>query len=179
MTKPKQCWTEVKREQIFEEFGRGLERRRYRLPDDRETDFILKTGSDSVACLALTPDQQVILVRQFRPGPAKLLLEIPGGGRLPEESLLIAAERELLEETGYCGEVQYVGSVIPCAYASYTKHFLVALNCEKVREPQVEENGELLEVVLLSLTEFRTHIRTGQMTDVEGAYLCLDHLGLL
>jgi ADP-ribose pyrophosphatase len=179
MTKSMHCWTELFREKIFEQFGRGIERRRYRLPDNREADFILKSGSDSVACLALTRDRQVILVRQFRPGPAKILLEIPGGGKLAEESPIVAAERELLEETGYQGEMRYVGSVIPCAYALYTKHFLVATNCDKVREPQVEDNGEELEVVLLTLDDFRSHIRTGQMTDVEGAYLCLDYLGLL
>jgi len=179
MTRTKQGWTEIKREKIFEQYGRGIERRRFRLPDNREADFILKTGCDSVACLALTRDRQVILVRQFRPGPARELLEIPGGARLAEESLVLAAERELLEESGYRGEMRYVGSVIPCAYSLYTKHFLVAVECEKVSEPQVEENGEELEVVLLSLEDFRAHIRTGQMTDVEGAYLCLDHLGLL
>ena len=38
---------------------------------------------------------------------------------------------------------------------------------------------EFCETVLVSLDEFRRHLRTGQLTDVDLGYLALDHLGLL
>jgi ADP-ribose pyrophosphatase len=174
-----QDWQEVSREEIFRKFGRGIEKRVYKLPKGNEGEFYLYTGHASIACLALTEDKQVILAKQFRPGPFKVLLEMPGGrmdeGETKEESLA----RELLEETGYKGEVQFVGEAIPSAYAVYTKNFFVVTNCQKVAEPLPEDNGEEIEVVLMSLEDFRKHIRTGQLTDVEGAYLCLDFLNLL
>ena len=174
-----ECWEEISREEIFRKFGRGVERRVYRLPDGREGEFYLRTGHSSVACLALTKEKQVILARQFRPGPAKILLEMPGGGMEANETKEEAIARELLEETGYRGSVQFVTELLPDAYSTYTKNFFVVTDCEKIGEPQSEDNGEEVEVVLLRLEQFRQHIRTGQMTDIEGAYLCLDYLELL
>lgn len=174
-----QNWKELSREEVFKKFGRGIEKRVYRLPHGKEAEFYLKTGHSSIACLALTKDNQIILVKQFRPGPAKILLEMPGGAGNADETKEEAMARELLEETGYRGDVRFVVEILPDAYATYTKNFFVATGCEKISEPQVEDNGEELEVALMSLDEFRNHIRSGQMTDIEGAYLCLDYLKLL
>ncbi|MDP3957016.1 MAG: NUDIX hydrolase [bacterium] len=172
-------WEELSREEVFQKYGRGIEKRVYRLPHGGEADFYLASGHDSIACLALTRDQKIILVRQFRPGPAQVLLEMPGGGALPEEGLQAAIERELLEETGYKGKAEFIGSVLPSAYATYQKNIFVITECEKVAEPKLEDNGEVVEAVLLPLDEFRALLRSGQMTDVELGYLALDHLNLL
>ncbi len=172
-------WQELGREEVFRKYGRGIERVRFRLPKGNETDFYLRSGHDSIACVALTNDQQVILVKQFRPGPKKVLLELPGGGLQPGESPEEAMARELLEETGYRGEVTWVTGVVHDAYSVYTKNALVVQNCVKVGEPKLEDNGEELEVVLMSLEDFREHLQSGQLTDMEIGYLGLDHLGLL
>ncbi len=172
-------WQELEREEMFKKYGRGIDRVRFRLPKGNESDFYLRSGHDSIACLALTKDERVILVKQFRPGPKKVLFEMPGGGLNPGESVKQAMERELLEETGYKGETQFLTSIIPDAYSQSLKNALIVLDCEKVAEPKLEDNGEEVEVVLLSLDEFRQHLRTGQLTDIEIGYLCLDQLGLL
>ncbi|QQR78717.1 MAG: NUDIX hydrolase [Candidatus Moraniibacteriota bacterium] len=172
-------WEELSREVVFQKYGRGVEKRVFRLPDGKEADFFLSTGHSSIACLALTKDWQVILVREFRPGPAEVLIELPGGGVSPGENVESAIARELLEETGYRGNVTFITSVLPSAYATYRKNAAVVIDCEKVAEPKLEDNGEEVEALLMSLDEFRAHIRTGHMTDVEIAYLGLDYLGLL
>ncbi len=51
--------------------------------------------------VALTPDDRVVLVRQFRHGTASVTLEIPGGMVEPGEEGIVGAKRELREETGY------------------------------------------------------------------------------
>ena len=51
----------------------------YRLPDGSHADWDLFVGPDAVAVLAFTTDHDLILVRQYRPGPARLLDELPGG----------------------------------------------------------------------------------------------------
>lgn len=172
-------WIEVSREQGQKTFGRSVDKVRFRLPDGREADFALYSGEQSVACVALTTDQQVILVRQFRPGPKKMLTEIPGGGLKDGENMEEAMARELLEETGYRGQVKFVTSLFHDGYSPRIKHALVATECTKVAEPQLEDNGESVEVVLVSLEDFRKHLRTGQLTDVEIGYLGLDFLELL
>jgi ADP-ribose pyrophosphatase len=172
-------WQEISREEVFRKFGRGVEKRVYRLPKGNEEEFYLRSGHSSIACLALTEDNRVILAKQFRPGPAEVLLEMPGGGMNEGETKEEAMARELLEETGYQGNIQFVTDLIPDAYAAYRKNFFVATECRKVAEPKEEDNGEEIEVVLMSLPEFRVHLQTGRATDIEGAYLGLDFLGLL
>lgn len=54
-----------------------------------------------VNVVALTADNQFVLVRQYRHGVEASLLEIPGGVIDEGEEALEAAKRELLEETGY------------------------------------------------------------------------------
>lgn len=148
------------------------------MPDGKESDFYLKKEGPATAILALTKDQQVVLVRQFRPGPGEILDELPGGyvgeGETPEQ----AAERELLEETGYRGRAELVATAYDCAYSTMNRHCVVVTGCEKVAEQKLDKN-EFAEVVLMTLPEFRELLRSGKNTDVEVGYIGLDYLGLL
>ena len=62
---------------------------------------ILVDGPDWINVIPILPDGQVLFVRQWRYGVAAETLEIPGGMSDEGEEPLEAAERELLEETGY------------------------------------------------------------------------------
>jgi ADP-ribose pyrophosphatase len=174
-----QNWEEIKREPGQKLYGRSVDKVWFRLPDGKETDFALFSGGKSVACLALTKNNEVILARQFRPGPKEILTELPGGGLKEGENPEEAMARELLEETGYQGKVKLVTTLFHDAYSPRIKYALVATECEKIAEPKLEDNGESVEVVLMSLEDFRKHLRTGQLTDIEIGYLGLDYLGLL
>ena len=66
-------------------------------------DFFVISAPDWVNVLALTPDRQLVLVRQFRYGTDDFSLEIPGGVMDPGEDAITAGVRELREETGYVG----------------------------------------------------------------------------
>jgi ADP-ribose pyrophosphatase len=64
------------------------------------------TQRPAVGIVAITDDENVVLVEQFRPTVEQALIELPAGlaGDITgaeQEPLLIAAQRELLEETGY------------------------------------------------------------------------------
>lgn len=174
-----ELWKEISREEVFKKFGRGIEKRVYHLPHGKEADFYIKTEPQSICCVALTKDKQIILVKQFRPGPAKILLELPGGGLQKDESLEQAMERELLEETGYRGKARFVTKLFQDAYSTRIKNALVVTECEKIAEPQLEDNGEAVEVELMTLEDFRKHLQSGELTDAEIGYLGLDYLGLL
>jgi ADP-ribose pyrophosphatase len=168
-------WRKLEERVVYERFRRIVSRA-FELPDGGIADFEVTDGPDTVAVLALTEDDQVVLVREFRPGPEELILELPGGlidpGQTPEE----AARRELLEETGYEGKIAHVGSLLVDAYSTFSKHAFIATGCRKVTKPA---EGELTEPVLMPLAEFREHLRGGRLTDVDAGYRALDHLGLL
>src|SRR5258706_8400600 len=105
-----------------------------------------RRAARAVPGLALTTHDMVLLVRQFRPGPEAILLELPGGGVSPGEDPALAAARELLEETGYRGELELAGSSWHCAYSTMRTYHFVARQCVKVQEPTPDDQ-EFLEVV--------------------------------
>ena len=169
---------QVKHEEVRRLGFRRILERLYQLPDGREVQFDLKLEQHCVAVLAITTDYQVILAKQFRPGPNRILLEMPGGGIEKGESPPDAAARELLEETGYQGDLQFVTSSVDCAYSTMVRFNFVATDCKKISEPTPDEN-EFLEVVTISLDQFRDLLRSGELSDVESGYLGLDFLGCL
>jgi len=64
--------------------------------------------------VALTPDERIVLIRQYRFGLREVTLEIPGGLISPGESPQAAAIRELKEETGFePGRIRLIGQVKP------------------------------------------------------------------
>ena len=138
----------------------------YQLPDERviEPVYVIEYR-DWVNVVALTPAQEVVLVRQFRPGLGQIVLEFPGGTTDPGETCpLDAARRELLEETGYAGDdFAALGAIAPNP-ASHTNmmHCFLARNVEWVCEPDPDE-AEHLEVVLLPLDELIRMAQRGEI----------------
>ena len=171
-------WKEISRKQIFKKFSRKIDEVIFELPDGSQSDFYIKAEGNASSILGLTPDNQVILVKQYRPGPKEILDELPGGFVDPDEDPQGAARREFIEETGYDGEFEFVGTCIDDAYSTMLRYLYVAKNCKRVGEPQ-NTATEQTEVVLLPLAEFRQLLRTGRLTDVEMGYLGLDYLNLL
>ncbi|MBU1110085.1 NUDIX hydrolase [Patescibacteria group bacterium] len=171
-------WEVVSREQAFKKYSRKIEKVIFKLPNGEENDYYIKNEGPAAGILALTPDNQVILAKQFRPGPNEILFELPGGYVDSEETPEQSAARELLEETGYQGSIHLVTSCFDDAYSTMNRYCFVATDCEKVSEQKLEKT-EFAEVVLLPLTKFRELLRSGKMTDVEVGYLGLDYLNLL
>lgn len=171
-------WKELKRERVYKKYSRAIDKVDFELPNGTEADFYIKAEAPAAAIFALTEDNKVILARQFRPGPKKILDELPGGYIDPGEDALEAIKREFLEETGYQGNFIKIGTCLDDAYSTMERHCFVATDCKKVAKPQ-HTDTEQTEIVLKPLSDFRRHLRTGQMTDVEVAYLALDYLNKL
>ncbi len=78
-------------------------------------DFYVLECVNWVNVVAVTPDEHIVMVEQFRHGSETIELEIPGGMMNPgEPSPVEAGCRELREETGYEGEAGVLlGEVFP------------------------------------------------------------------
>jgi ADP-ribose pyrophosphatase len=81
---------------------------------DRDEKFYVVKPDDYVTILAVTYDNQILLVRQYRPVVEDYTLELPSGHVEGGESPAEAARRELLEETGYkASDVELLGCLVP------------------------------------------------------------------
>ena len=158
--------------------------RSYVMPDGQVADWDILEGGRTVALVAMTAAKQVILVRMFRPGPGRIMLELPGGNVESGEDVEVAARRELLEETGYIpGEITIVGQTWLASYATHQRFAVLATECYRApcpsRSPLREDGLEFVATTLASMDEFRHHVATGQLTDTDLAFMCLNHLDRL
>lgn len=153
--------------------------RKYELPNGKKSNWDLWGSSrGTIATLCLTPDNRILLVRQYRPGPNLVLDELPGGYIDDGEDPLDAARRELREETGWEGDIELVGDTWLASTALTRRYVAIARNCRKVTE-QEEDNGEYIEPIIKDLDAFIEQVRKGQMTDTDLAYMALDYAGFL
>jgi 8-oxo-dGTP pyrophosphatase MutT (NUDIX family) len=129
-----------------------------------EHDFYTIDASDWVNIVALTPDDCVVMVRQYRHGADRVTLETPGGMVDPGETPAQAAARELLEETGYAAdEVVPLGGVNPNpALFSNRLHGFLARGARKVNEVR-NESTEETHVELVPLARMREEVRAGRV----------------
>jgi ADP-ribose pyrophosphatase len=155
--------------------------RTYRMPDGSVSDWDIHVPSfTTVAVLALTADDQVVVTRQFRPGPDRVLLDLPGGIVDPGEDIGQAAVRELREETGYsASSLEIAGGTWAFGASTWRRHVAIARGCRLADAVTSWGGDEYCEPVLLSLGDFRQLLRSGETTDVDLGYLALDAAGLL
>ncbi len=175
----------VSEEVLCEFYGKKVLRRTFRLPDGTEIDFYVFAGTTPVIIFALTPDNKVIAVKQFRYGANEVVLELPGGSIKPGETPEDAARNELLEETGYIpDEIACLGESVWLDPASFTVAFFlfVARACRKAREPQPEKTEIMETPVLIPLEEWIEMARRGEICDSKTLAVTLSalmHLGRL
>ncbi len=145
----------------------SLRKDRNRSPrDGQEHDFFVLDSPDWVNIVPVTPDDQVVLIQQYRHGIDDITLEIPGGMVDPHDpSPLHAARREMQEETGYDSEdVIPLGSIHPNpAIQGNRCYTFLARNVEKRFEPQFDTTEEI-EVTLVPVTHLPDLVRQGKIS---------------
>lgn len=131
----------------------------------KEYPFYILSTRDWVNVVALTKDKKVLLVSQYRHGSGEISLEIPGGAVDTQgEPPLEAAQRELLEETGYqAAEWHSLGKVQPNpAILNNACHTFLALDAERVADLKLDE-AEELEVSLHDVADIPRMITDGRI----------------
>jgi ADP-ribose pyrophosphatase len=171
-------WELLGEDRVLHDGWIRVSRRTYRLPDGRLAEWEMFGGAQVVGVLALTPDERLVMVRQFRPGPDRVVLNIPGGIVDRDEDVITAAARELTEETGFVSvDLTHVATAMS-ASSTGRRHVVIARDCVPGGQMKLDEYEDC-EPVVLDVAVVRTELRAGRMTGNELVYLGLDHAGLL
>jgi 8-oxo-dGTP pyrophosphatase MutT (NUDIX family) len=128
-------------------------------------DFFVIDCPNWVNVVAITPDQQLVMVEQYRHGSETIELEIPGGIMDADDpSPEVTGTRELREETGYEGQnARVIGNIFPNpAIMSNICYTVMLENCQCVHPVQWDE-GEDLITRLVPLSEFPKLVATGKI----------------
>jgi 8-oxo-dGTP pyrophosphatase MutT (NUDIX family) len=128
-------------------------------------DFFIIDCVNWVNVIAITPDEQVVMVEQYRHGSNTVELEIPGGTMdAADASPLAAAARELREETGYEGTgAQIIGRIFPNPAIMSNSCFTVLVENCRFLHPVQFDSGEDLATKLVPAGEIRGLVAAGKI----------------
>ncbi|MGT2933253.1 NUDIX domain-containing protein [Streptococcus catagoni] len=134
----------------------------------------------AVAVLAITADNKILIVKQFRKAIDATSYEIPAGKLEAGEegSEKEAAARELEEETGYKGDLELIHEFYTALGFSNEKIKLyLAKTVEKVENPRPQDDDEVLEVYELTYQECMELVKEGKIVDAK-TIIALDYFAL-
>ncbi|MDE2571169.1 MAG: NUDIX hydrolase [bacterium] len=143
-----------------------LRRDRVDLPSGRTIEeYYVRESRGFAVVFALTPDGEVPLVRQYKHGVGAIVLELPAGMIDPGETPLAAAERELLEETGYqAAAMEHVATFLTDPTHSDSRMFLFFARDARLTAMQALDPTEDIDVETVPVDGLEALIERGEIS---------------
>lgn len=160
-------WEVVSSKYLFKEKYLTVRSDHVRMPSGHEIpDFYVIEYPNWINVIAITAEGWFIIERQYRNGIRAINYEICAGMIEDGETPIEAAQRELLEETGYGGGewTEYcVTTPNPSSMSNYNYTFL-AIGVTKIAKPKTEESEDI-EIELLTLEQVKQLLQEGKITE--------------
>jgi ADP-ribose pyrophosphatase len=163
--------------EIFRGRRLWIEQRDVRLPNDLVRQKLIVHPSSAVAILPIEGDR-CKLIRQYRYAIDDYILEAPAGALEKDEEPLVAAGRELIEETGFAARtIEPRGFIITTpGYTDEKIYLYEAHGLTPSREFEKDED-EVIDVVDVAVSELPEMVRDGAITDAKTICLIYRCLG--
>ena len=156
-------WKTLGTEYVYKSKRMKIREERLLLPDGKEAKYEIVEYPNFAGIIALTKENRIVFVKQYRPAVKEVTIEAPAGfidkGEKPEE----AALRELEEETGYrAGKLQKLAVYHSLVGRSNSMtHVFLATQLERSK-PNPDEH-EFLEVVEIDAREALHMVEKGKI----------------
>lgn len=145
------------------------------LPNGHQSKRELVEHPGAVALIAITGDNKIIMVEQFRKALEKTIIEIPAGKIEKGEAPEVTALRELEEETGYTAnklELIQSFSTSP-GFADEIIHLYSAEGLSKSTSGAVLDEDEFVELLEVTVEEAEQLMKENRIYDVKTAFAVL------
>ena len=133
-----------------------------------QRDLIFHNGA--VCVLAVTPENKIVLVKQYRKAIEKVSYEIPAGKLEVGENAdpEAAALRELEEEAAYTGKLSLLYDFYSAiGFCNERLKLYLASDLTKVENPRPQDEDETLELLEVSLDQAKALIQSGHICDAK------------
>lgn len=161
------AWTTADSEVAYSCPGFDIVHEKVELPDGTVTDFDHLHDAPAVVVIPFTPDEEVVVIEEWRQAVKRVNRGFPAGSVEPEDDdLLAAARRELEEETGYVAEsVSSLGGFEPAnGVMDASFHYLLAEGCRPDGSRDLDFN-ESIRVGTTTMDELEADLRSGALED--------------
>jgi ADP-ribose pyrophosphatase len=159
----------LKQRFIFKGRKFNFESSRLRLPNQNEGEWECIRHPGGALAVPVTPDGQLVLVKQYRFAVQGRVLEFPAGTVEPNETPEATIEREIQEETGYRAQQwQKLGEFfIAPGYSDEIIYAFLAKDLELLENPPQQDQDEEIEVVVMTADAVEKAIHAGDIADAK------------
>ncbi|MEH7333761.1 NUDIX hydrolase [Neobacillus drentensis] len=159
-------------EEIFSGKVISLHLQDVELPNGKQSKREIVKHPGAVAILAVTNDEKIIMVEQYRKALERTIVEIPAGKLEKGEEPAVCARRELEEETGYgCESLELLTSFYTSpGFADEIVHVYLAKGLSKIENSAALDEDEFVNLEELTLEEALQYVKEQKIYDAKTIY---------
>jgi ADP-ribose pyrophosphatase len=142
--------------------------------------YFVRESRGFAIVVTLTPERHIVLVRQYKHGIGRVVLEMPAGMIDADEAPEACAIRELAEETGYAGDPpRLLRSLYADPTSSNASFYVFLIENAVPKFAQSLDSTEEIAIETTTIEDFGKAARDGRIgsgSQVAAAYIALDHI---
>lgn len=162
----------------------SFETNRLRLPNGSVGDWSCIRHPGGALAVPVTPNGELVLVKQYRFAMEARILEFPAGTIEVKEDPFLTIQREIEEETGYRAHrwTNLGQFALAPGYSDEQIYAYLAQDLERLETPPAQDEDEDIETVLMTPADFEAAVHRGEAIDAKSIasyFLARPYLDLL